>query len=281
MESQSAKAINNAFSKSRTVLFMNNLIRLTPDEVTSFEHNGVFPAAWSPTFVKPRFETVYHSVKPGKGLHEISWSIPDKYTSDVTNWTSGIYQSNIKFPEKCVVCQSNVEHFHIAELVEAKDAYFGKYTINVDSQKEADLINFAFKTDRFWFAVPFCKDHNFNSKGIIIRKRAKKFVFGFTNKTYGEQFAAMNNLNGFWRSGSNLFLYKFLFPFLAITSLIGIFFGVLMLVRGYKGSFGEAMATDLDIPIGYSSIIVFLIVLIIALVKIIRSERKLKKLIIK
>ena len=56
------------------------------------------------------------------------------------------------------------------------------------------------------------------------------------------------------------------------------FLGILLLIRGFKGSLGKAVATSFDIPFGIISIVVALIVIINVTRRMLKFEAKRTKI---
>ena len=200
MENSSNKKIHEIFAKTKSILFNNQIIRLTPEEVTTLDDSGIMAPPWKSGLLSERYETICLKGNQSNTIHVQSWTMQDKYTSNTQHWTEGVYTCSAKFPELCVACMKPFDHYEVVELCESKNISTGKQTIPGTTQKEADRISYAFLWDRFWIPVPFCKEHTLKSKAIHIRKGGDEFTFGFIYKEYGESFVELNNLKGFWRT---------------------------------------------------------------------------------
>lgn len=263
MENSSIRKVKEVFSQAKSIRFNNQTIRLTPEEVTTFDDSGIIPPPWKQGLLTAHYETIYNKDNQCSKIHEKSWTFKEEYTNKSQQWTAGIYTCGAKFPELCVACMKPLDNYEVVELLESKNISTGKFTIPGTTQREADRISYASFWDRFWIPVPFCREHSLKSKAIFIRKGGDEFTFRFKNKQYGELFAELNKLKGFWRTKSNLFTYKVLFPFLFILSGLGIFSGILLSIRGFNGQLGKAIATPTDIPVGIILVVFPLIMIII------------------
>ncbi|MBN2347464.1 MAG: hypothetical protein JXJ22_01420 [Bacteroidales bacterium] len=265
--------LQDIFKKTKTICFNSQNIRLTPDGVTNFDYSGLFPPAWKPRFYAPHLEVIYKKDYDCKPLDVKEWGFKDRYTNKIQRWSSGIYTSGMQFPQYCVDCMKPATHHEVVQLIDAKNIALGKYTIPVDSQKEANRINEAYITDRYWFAVPYCKDHGLRSKAVFIKYGGEQFRFGFSNPEYGKEFARINRLKAVWRTKQFLFRTKFLYPFLLIFSGLSVFTGFLFALRGFKGGMGKATAQPTDIPVGISVIVIAIIVIIWVIRLLLVSEK--------
>lgn len=104
----------------------------------------------------------------------------------------------MKFPRKCCVCGVTDIRFDFAEAYHVTRS-LGKTALHVGTQKMAASIWRGLQGDRIWFAVPFCRDHGFNSGAFGIKQEAKKrLTFRFANTEYGREVAALNNLDAYY-----------------------------------------------------------------------------------
>lgn len=117
-----------------------------------------------------------------------------------------ISYSRLDFPDSCCKCMGVVTHYELGELC------------------SKDLLG---KT-RTWYAIPFCKEHNLESKAITIDIKGssnnEKVVIHFTNKEYGRLFGKLNSIVGSWLTPT-VIKARVLAP-------IGLFLGAMMIMLG-------------------------------------------------
>ena len=137
-------------------------------------------------------------------------SIPiKKWTWEVEgeNVTVGVYQGGIKFPDVCCQCTKKKEK---EELVEVGIlAHSGSFQTYDQSQETVDKVTDAIFMKRYWYAIPFCKDHGLKSRCIHIEDSNEAlspglFIFGFTNREFSRLFKELNSEKGRWLDKNNL-----------------------------------------------------------------------------
>lgn len=183
---------------------------ITPDSVDSFKNPHFFvPHARIPIDLDIGAERIYSA----------NWTSYGK--SDVI----GVYKSGIKFPELCPVSVTIPETEVVAEISVFRRS-LGKTQFN---SKDAGKIITALSSDRYWFIIPFSKNHGTKDRAIgftsLIHKNGRNnAIIMIRNKEYAQEFARLNQLiNGKWLSMKHIFMRNIGLVF--ATAGIGAFLG--------------------------------------------------------
>lgn len=263
--------LQDAFRRARTVSLNGQMLRLTPDDVTTLDSSKLLPT-WKPGLLTPHMEVVYRRDHDCTALHVKEWGLQDKYGPRTQRWSSGIYAGGVRFPPYCVACLRPAQRFEVVQVLHGKDVAVGRQQISTDSQEEAERISHAWLWDRYWFAVPYCGEHGLKSKAMSIKFGGSEFTFGFVQPEYGKEFAELNRLRAVWRSKAFLVKTKLLYPFLLAASGLSAFSGLLLTLRGLKGGLGKAPALPTDVPVGISLIVIAVVVGVVVIRLFLRAE---------
>ncbi len=257
--------VKEASKKLKPKLFNTQLLKLTPDQVTRISESGSKKKIKIPGLFSPRYEYSIHPENNAIAITTQNWGWKWQYRPEIEKWTTGIYQGGVHFPLCCVVCMKPVKKHELVELSVLKKT-IGKIQIQNVTQQEADLMFEAWWNDRYWYPIPFCKDHNLQS-GALALKNGNIFKFGFSNPEYGKEFGKLNQLKGGWFSSKDRFRVKFLMPFLITVGFFTTFTGGLLAYRGAKGQFGKAAKTAADLPVGIALCIAGLALAVVMLIQ--------------
>jgi hypothetical protein len=141
----------------------------------------------------------------------------------------GIYRSVEKFPEFCCACANEADHVELIEAGLPKQETRHRTSVSpgeidtffhYDSERKEVLqvwtnrLFDAATESRVWYAIPFCQNHNLNSKSVKIQNVSGSQISGsqltieLTNDKYGRLFGEMNGLQGKWIEAKPWELWK-------------------------------------------------------------------------
>ena len=106
---------------------------------------------------------------------------------------------------------------------------------------------------RTWFTIPFCEEHNLESKAISIDIKGQiieKVVMHFTNKDYGRLFGEQNPITGYLLTPKAMKsrVYTPTAIFFAVAMVI---FGILFIydnLVGFEARIEKGMGTIISLP---------------------------------
>lgn len=144
-----------------------------------------------------------------------------------------VYKGGLIFPEHCPVTMDSPDHVEIFETFVSKRG-LGKVEF-MAKPKLKMAITTALCCDRYWFAIPFSKNHGRNDRAIGFQAvnnttiGKAKSVITIKNRAYAQEFAKLNHLeNGRWISKKyklittfGFFAFAFGLGILAITIFLG------------------------------------------------------------
>jgi len=111
----------------------------------------------------------------------------------------GLYLGGDQYPEQCCVCCQPVTRYWFLEKWESTSPGVTELeTLHVEKGSEARLpeIRKILSNDRFWYAVPFCDQHDLRDGFMVGNIHGEKF--GFYNSEYGKLFAELNGYDSHW-----------------------------------------------------------------------------------
>ena len=74
------------------------------------------------------------------------------------------------------------------EELELEDDFKGKWS----------MISTAIANDRYWYAIPFCDEHDWTDGHVVVDNIGHFSVKGFVNPEYAKQFAELNGYKTHW-----------------------------------------------------------------------------------
>jgi hypothetical protein len=113
----------------------------------------------------------------------------------------GLHQGNLEFPDYCCQCMKPAKRYEVVELpvfdhpekhVEYKGA----------SKEVLERMIKALHYNRYWFAIPFCDEHDLLSGAIGFEVNDKKLALKFANLEYAKQFGKKNGITVKWMDAS-------------------------------------------------------------------------------
>ena len=156
------------------------------------------------------------------------------------NWTSsgrsdmiGVYKGGLIFPRLCPATLAEPETDVVAETSVVKRS-LGKTQFN---SKDANKIMTALACDRYWFTIPFAKNHGMKDRAIgftsLINKNGRNnAIIMIKQRPYAQELARLNQLaNGKWLSMKHILLRNIGLVF-AILGAGGILGGLLANSQG-------------------------------------------------
>lgn len=173
----------------------NGIAMVTPSPVQAFKN----PSAWTahariPIDLEIGTETIYSSDWTRQGVTD----------------TIGVYKSGLQFPNLCPATLAVPETDVLAEI-----AVLRQNPGNVQiSSNDAGNIMTAITCDRYWFSIPFSKNHGVNDRAIGFsaqeRKNGRnKAVIKIKKREYARKFARLNHLaNGRWMSLKHVLMFN-------------------------------------------------------------------------
>jgi len=184
-------------------------------------------ARWKPSIKTPRIEFIIGA------------------SENVELLGANISYSNLDFPYSCCKCMGSASHFELVELVSKE---IGGKT-------------------RTWFAIPFCEEHNLESKAISIDikgQNSEKVVMQFTNRKYGLLFGERNAITGY-RITSKTMRTRAYTPVGIFSGAAMIFFGSIFLfdnLVGFEARIEKGLGSLTPLPISLSVFIVGIVLTI-------------------
>jgi len=149
-----------------------------------------------------------------------------------------VYKGGLVFPERCPVTMETPDHVEMFETFVSQRP-LGRVTFTGKREIQEATVT-ALCADRYWFAVPFSKNHGRYDRAIgflVDANRTKgetKSIIRIKNRLYAQEFAKLNNLeNGRWISKKHKLLTTF--GFFAFVFGLGIF--VITLLLSEEGVF--------------------------------------------
>jgi hypothetical protein len=113
---------------------------------------------------------------------------------------SGLYLGGDKYPEMCCICCKPVTRYWFYQ--EIKHAYntndIEKFELEDDFKDKWSMISKAIANDRYWYAIPFCDEHDWTDGPVVADYIGHFNVKGFVNPEYGKQFAELNGYKIHW-----------------------------------------------------------------------------------
>lgn len=122
-----------------------------------------------------------------------SWK--DRYSNRVS--ITGIYDGNLKFPKLCCSCLEPATRYELVE-VGVRSNNPGRLALYGVDRETAERMFAALREKRFWYAIPYCKEHGLHSGSIEIDMTGLGPKLLFTNKEFAKQFCELNGLKGKW-----------------------------------------------------------------------------------
>jgi len=114
-----------------------------------------------------------------------------------------VFKGGLIFPERCPITLDTPDHAEIYEMLVSKRG-MGKVTFYAKREIRESIVN-ALCCDRYWYAVPFSKNHGKSDKGIhfmmgkVTVKGKIQSEITIKNLQYAQEFAKLNHLeNGRW-----------------------------------------------------------------------------------
>jgi hypothetical protein len=239
MNEQVILKLKEAFEQTEKISFRGKTIFKTPLTVKSTLRESVFnkivggpliqgSVKWKPSIHTPRVEYLISA------------------TEYIESLGSDISYSRLDFPDSCCKCMSSVTHYELVELCSKQ--ILGK--------------------TRIWYAIPFCKEHNLESKAITIDIKGsannEKVVIDFTNKEYGRLFGERNSMVGSWLTPT-VMTARVLAPIGILLGAVMILLGSVYLYDNLVG-FGARIEKELD-PI--ASLPISLLIIVVGLVLVV------------
>jgi hypothetical protein len=151
-------------------------------------------------------------------------------------YTLKVYKGGLIFPGRCPVTMETPDHVEMFETFVSRRP-LGKVTFTGKREVQEAIVT-ALCCDRFWFAVPFSKNHGRYDKAIGFMVDANrtngktKSIIRIKNRLYAQEFAKLNHLeNGRWISKK----HKLLITMGSLAFVFGLGILVSMLLLSEEG----------------------------------------------
>jgi hypothetical protein len=113
---------------------------------------------------------------------------------------SGLYLGGDNYPEMCCICCKPVTRYWFYE--KNKHVYntndIEEFELEDDFKDKWSIISRAIANDRYWYAIPFCDEHDWTDGHMVVDNIGHFSVKGFVNPEYGKQFADLNGYKTHW-----------------------------------------------------------------------------------
>ena len=170
----------------------------------------------------------------------------DSQTSKET--AVGIHQGGLEFPHYCCECMKPAKRHDVVEL-SVLDRPDVAVNISGVSKEGLEKIAAAMHYNRYWYAVPFCDEHNLFSRAVGFQVADNKLVFKFANLEYGKQFGKQNDMETKWMDESVMKLklltnIGFISCLMCASMAVGLFAGGRMVIGTVLAIVGVILATS-------------------------------------
>lgn len=182
--SQTIREMASRLEVQRLTGLYQGMTMLTPAEVKATKEMR---------FWQPRAEIPVDLDSGATSFHHQPWSGTDGKIHDLH-----IYQGGLAMPDVCPVGLRPPSRYDVVEVPVLRRSY--RFRANLP-QERANRIGTAISSDRYWFAIPFCRYHTLDDRAVHIQPKGGSFEGSqakalFRNREYARRFRAQNALEG-------------------------------------------------------------------------------------
>lgn len=125
-------------------------------------------------------------------------------------WAASIYVVRLQHPSRCCACEAAPtrslltealsRHQHIGGKILTRLWFVDRSKVDPELPEPSDWADTALRADRYWYAFPFCDDHDLATRSVGVKTKVSlkqpTFVhrLTFADPAFGTEFRALNEL---------------------------------------------------------------------------------------